>query len=111
MNTIIYKSYNNVWTSKTKTILKDNLQLSIMTYRTHSKAIITSLSCSCVDDKQDGYTIEKHSVFEDYFKRIRHDSNKRATKSYIEQCHNSVLSNIDQWLNDAKKHYDINCNV
>lgn len=56
--------------------------------------------------QEGGWNVEKHSIFEDYFKTVKTNSAiKRVTEKAITAEHNEVLKQKELYVTDAKVMY------
>jgi hypothetical protein len=99
--TIEKESITNEITRKiTDTYTVGNYRVTVQTKHDKTrKAYLTTIS-ECQIQKNDGYTMEFHSVFTDYFKTIKAEKVSRYSLNTLIQFHNSTAQEAAVIVND-----------
>lgn len=85
---------NEITRKIVETYTDGSYRVRVETYHDKNrKAYITTIG-ECQIEKRDGYTMEFHSVFTNYYKRIKAESVSRYSFKSLEEFHNSTAEEV-----------------
>lgn len=100
--TRISKSAHGGWKAESSVMLDDTLCFTMTTMKRASGSVVTSASVA----KREG-NFDTHRMYEDYSRRLDSHKYPRVTAKVIETQHIGALSDIENYLNEARAQYGI----
>lgn len=106
MQTIEKETTSNEITRKiTDTYTVENYRVKVSTWHDKNrKAYLTSVS-ECRIDKRDGYTMEFHGIFADYYKTIKAERVSRYSFTNLQKFHNDSADEVAAIVNQLLDNY------
>lgn len=106
MQTIEKETTSNEITRKiTDTYTIENYRVKVSTWHDKNrKAYLTSVS-ECRIDKRDGYTMEFHGIFADYYKTIKAEKVSRYNFTNLQKFHAAAADEIAVIVNQLLANY------
>ena len=106
MQTIAKETTSNDITRKiTDTYTVENYRVKVSTWHDKTrKAYLTSVS-ECRIEKREGYTMEYHGIFADYYKTIKAERVSRYSFTNLQKFHDEVADEVAVIVNQLLANY------
>ena len=86
--------------------LGKNMKLSISTDKHYQYPQIDCTASVYEAEVCDGYSMQKHAIFKDYYQRVAGKECKRVTAKQIDDIHAQALNILDDIKLNAIEHYE-----